>query len=273
MTKCNFMKPIYVSIAVVAALLFTGCRVKQDLSYMQDLNGSKEGVIARSDYRVKLQPDDELAIFVTSEIPEATAGYNLPPSSPVIRPNGNEASGLNMHTYVIDRSGDINFPILGDVHVEGMTVDEVRKMLTERIGQTVKDPIVKVRLVNFKVNVMGEVRAPGSVSVTTERFSLLDALAAAGDLTEYGNRENITVLRELADGQIAYSHLNLRDSKITESPYFYMQQNDVVLVEPNSVKQANSKYNQNNSYKLSLTSTIVSAASVIASLIIALTVK
>lgn len=257
----KFMKPVYLFTYIIVLLSLAGCRTKQDLSYMYDISTSPEGEIPRSSFRITLQPDDELAIAVTSAVPEVTAEYNRS-----ILPE-------NMKTFVINSEGDINLPVLGRLHVAGMTTEQVRKMLTEKIEKEVKDPTVTVRLVNFKVNVIGEVRGPRSINVTTERFSLLDALAAAGDLSEYGNRENVTVLRELPDGQISYCHLNLRDSKITQSPYFYLQQNDVVIVEPNDIKQANSKYNQNNAYKLSLTSTIVSAASIIASLIIALTVK
>lgn len=270
----HFMKSIYTLLILLIILMISGCRTQHDMSYLNDIRQYSEGSIQRSNYKITVQPDDELAITVTSSVPEATASYNLPYSNPIVRSTGRQVSDFGaMQTYVVNQAGDISFPRLGQVHVAGMTIEQIGKKLTEEISRDVKDPIVMVRLVNFKVNVIGEVRGPRSINVTTERFSLLDALAAAGDLSEYGNRENVTVLRELPDGQISYCHLNLRDSKITQSPYFYLQQNDVVIVDPNNIKQANSKYNQNNAYKLSVTSTIVSAASIIASLIIALTLK
>ena len=119
---------------------------------------------------------------------------------------------------------------------------------------------------------MGEVKNPQRIRVNTKRFSILDALAAAGDITEFGRRDNVMVIREV-DGQKSFQRMNLMDNSIFASPYFYLQQNDVVYVQTNDVKVQNSKYNQNNGYKLSVISTIVSAASVIASMIIALTVK
>ena len=119
---------------------------------------------------------------------------------------------------------------------------------------------------------MGEVKNPHRIYVNSERFTLLDALSAAGDLTEYGERGNVLVIRE-ENGQQIYHRLDLADSNIFSSPYFYLQQNDVVYVEPNQIRIDNSKYNQNNAFKLSVISTIVSTASVVASLVIALAVK
>ena len=142
----------------------------------------------------------------------------------------------------------------------------------KRISETVDDPIVRVQLVDFRVNVLGEVKKPGAVLVNKERYSILDALADANDLTEYGERSNVLLIREI-DGKRIYQRLNLNSSDILTSPYFYLQQNDVVYVEPNEIRRENAKYNQNNAYKISVVSTIVSACSVIASLIIALTVK
>ena len=127
-------------------------------------------------------------------------------------------------------------------------------------------------MTNFTVVVAGEVNSPSTIKVTRNRFSILDALSAAGDLTPYGERANVLLVRE-EGGERKFVHLNLNSSDLRSSPYFYMQQNDYVYVEPNKLRQANSRYNQDNSYKLSMTSTIVSAASVSASLVIALTVK
>ena len=177
-----------------------------------------------------------------------------------------------LQTYLVDKQGYINFPVLGKLKVVGKSTDEIKAMLEEQIGKDVENPYVRVQLANFKVNVLGEVNRPGSLSVTTERFSVLDALANAGDLTEYGNRANVLVIRE-EGGVRQYHRMNLNDAAILSSPYFYLQQNDVVYVEPNKIRQDNSKYNQNNAYKLSVISTIVSACSVVASLIIALAIK
>ena len=135
-----------------------------------------------------------------------------------------------------------------------------------------ENPEVTVKFADFKVSVAGEVTKPGRFEISSTRYSLLDALSDAGDLTPYGERNNVLLVRE-ENGERKFVHLDLNSSETLKSPYFYLRQNDYIYVAPNKVRQSNSKYDQNNSYKLSLTSTIVSATSVIASLVIALTVK
>ena len=142
--------------------------------------------------------------------------------------------------------------------------------LTKLISKDVTDPIVRVSLANFRITVAGEVKNPSTINVSRNRISLLDALAEAGDLTEYGDRTNVTVIREI-DGQRKYAHLNLNSSEVLNSPYYYLQQNDYVYVAPNKIREGNSKYSTNNAYKLQVISTVVSACSVVASLVIALT--
>ena len=153
-----------------------------------------------------------------------------------------------------------------------MTVEALQEELTKRISEDVDDPLVTVQLINFRVVVGGEVRQPRSIQITRSRYSILDALADAGDLTEYGERSNVLLVRD-ENGERKFVHLDLNSSETLASPYFFLRQNDYIYVEPNKVRQANSKYNQNNSFKLTVISTVVSAASVIASLVIALTVK
>ena len=166
----------------------------------------------------------------------------------------------------------IQLPVLGEIQAAGLSTKELEAVIKNRVSEHVKDPFVRVEMINFTVNVMGEVRAPQRIVVGKERFSVLDALAAAGDLTEYGKRDNVLVIRT-ENGKSTYHRLNLTDGSIYASPYFYLQQNDVVYVEPNDIKIDNSKYNQFSAFKLSQLSTIVSLASVIASLVIALSVK
>ena len=153
-----------------------------------------------------------------------------------------------------------------------MTTAEVEQAIHDRVAQTVRDPYVNVQLLSFYVNVMGEVKEPQRIKVDKQQFTVLDALASCGDLTEYGKRDGVVVIRN--DGShTTYQQLNLADTQVFNSPYFYLQQNDVVYVAPNRIRIDNSKYNQNNAYKLSVISTVVSAVSVVASLVIALAVK
>ncbi|MCH5319978.1 MAG: polysaccharide biosynthesis/export family protein [Paramuribaculum sp.] len=261
----------------IAAAALTSCRTTTSLSYMQSLGDSKEGTLPSSTYGIKISPEDELRIIVTSSVPEATAEYNLPAYN--VLQSGDETSatyrrtqteGQQQQLYTVDRSGDIFFPKLGKIHVAGMTTSQLQQYICDRV--TVKDPHVSVKLMNFRVDVMGEVQSPKRIDVQSERFSIFDALSAAGDMTPYARRDNVTVIREDGDS-LRYSRLDLRDASVTASPYYYLRPNDVVIVDSNEIRHANAKYNQNNAYKLSVISTIVSGVSVIASLLIALVLK
>lgn len=256
---------------------FCSCRSTHHLSYMQTIGESNEGTLPSTRYGIRISPEDELRIIVTSSVPEATAEYNLPAYN--VQLSGDDQTpayrralnaGQQQQLYTVDREGDIYFPKLGKIHAAGMTTSELKKYIESRVA--VKDPHVSVKLMNFRVDVMGEVLNPKRVEVESERFSIFDALSAAGDMTQYGRRDNVTVIREDGDS-LKYCKLDLRDATITSSPYYYLQPNDVVIVDANNIRQENSKYNQNNAFKLSVVSTIVSAVSVVASLIIALVIK
>ena len=243
------------------------------LAYFQNLKDSVGKLPDNvSNYKIKIQPDDELIITITSTLPEATAMYNLPLGNPSLKGNINATQSPRIQTHIVDRNGMIQLPVLGEIQAAGLSTKELEAVIKNRVSEHVKDPFVRVEMINFTVNVMGEVRAPQRIVVGKERFSVLDALAAAGDLAEYGKRDNVLVIRT-ENGKSTYHRLNLTDGSIYASPYFYLQQNDVVYVEPNDIKIDNSKYNQFSAFKLSQLSTIVSLASVIASLVIALSVK
>ena len=255
------------------ALIMGSCSSsKSSLPYFMDISTIKAGTLPQGDYMSKIKPDDELFISVNSLNPEATAAYNLGMANPSTKEQFPMAQTPSQRTYIVSTDGDIDFPQLGRLHVAGLTTEQLADELVKRISADVQDPQVYVQLVNFVVNVAGEVKNPGQIPVKRNRMTILDALSAAGDLTEYGERSNVLIIRE-ENGERKFAHLDLNSSDLLTSPYYYLQQNDYIYVEPNKIREANSKYNQNNSYKLSLTSTIVSAASVIASLVIALTVK
>ncbi len=271
-------------IALVLTLGLSGCSSKKTvLPYFTDLPDS--GAVATGDFTVKIVPDDELLINVSAADPAAVEDYTIPYQHPRVRDFNTESgetpesamrsrrsSNLQLQTYHVDAAGFINFPVLGKLHVAGMTLNGLSDYLAEKIGETVVDPLVTVELVNFHVNVMGEVVKPGVQLVNRERYSILDAIAAAGDLTPFGERKRVLLVRE-ENGQRTYHYLNLNDSQLLESPYFYLMQNDVVYVEPNKVRSANASTDQERQFRLSMTSVIVSAASVIATLVIALFIR
>jgi len=261
-----------------AICLLCSCSAKQNLTYFSDLQdpvvAQQKGNLGKQDYSINLEPQDELLITVSSEVPEATFMYNLPLSNPATKANiaeGTYAQAMQQ-TYIVNKEGNIQFPTLGTIHVEGMTTSQLREELTRRISKDVEAPYVRVELLNFKVKVLGEVQHPGVVKSDTERLTVLDALAEVGDMTVFGKRDNVLLVRE-ENGVRTYHYMDLNDSRTMQSPYFYLKQNDVLYVSPTEARTGQAEYNQNNSYKISVISTIVSGASVIASLVIALTVK
>ena len=264
------IKILYV---LAGCLLLGSCSSqKTSLPYFADIAEISEGTLPSLDYEPVIKPDDELSITVNSLLPEATAQYQMPFTNPATTSTIKESSQTRVQPYLVNSQGDINFPVLGKLHVAGLTPEQLATKLTEEISKDVKDPIVNVRLLNFEVSVAGEVQTPSRIPLTRQRMSVLDALAAAGDLTEYGNRSNVLIVRE-EEGKRVYAHLDLNKAETLNSPYFYLKQNDYIYVSPNKIREDNSKYNTNNSFKLSVISTIVSGVSVVTSLIIALTVK
>lgn len=244
-----------------------------DLAYFKNLPAAVSGQLPNpSGGDVCLQIDDEITVSITSSAPEATAIYNAPLANSSIRGDATIQGNPRLMSHIVDRDGNIELPVLGRFHVVGKTVEEVAQVIRSRVAETVRDPYVNVQLLSFYVNVMGEVKEPQRVKADKMQFTVLDALAACGDLTEYGRRDAVVVIRN--DGsQATYNRLDLGDVQVFDSPYFYLRQNDVVYVAPNKIRIDNSKYNQNNAYKLSVISTVVSAVSVVASLVIALAVK
>lgn len=258
------------SIAVMIAVAFSSCRTAktQDLVYFTNVDSLQVQNIKNS-YAMKIKPDDELLIRVTSEVPAATDIYNLPVASVSSQEEKLARPNEKIATYTVTEKGTINMPVLGEIAVVGKTVDQLQEYLTAEIGKTVEHPIVSVNLKNVRVVVLGEVANPGTKEVIKQRYSLMDAIGDAGGLTQYGRRDNVLLLRE-EEGKVTTHRINLQDANTLYSPYYYLQQNDIVIVEGNNIKEANAKYNTNNAYKLTVVSTIVSAVSVIASLAIAL---
>ena len=254
-------------------MLFS-CNTNKDntLAYFHNLGDATHGTLpgSQSSYPILVQSDDELVVSVMSAVPEATAAYNLPLENPATRNALRMATQPRTQTYIVDKQGDIMLPILGRIHVSGKTTAQIADEVTAMVAKDVKDPYVKVDIVNFTVDVMGEVKVPQRVTAERQQFTVLDALSACNDLTEYARRDRVFVIRN-ENGERTYHRLDLSSSEVFSSPYFYLRQNDVVYVEPNQIRIDNSKYNQNNAFKLSVISTIVSSVSVIASLIIALT--
>lgn len=269
------MKLNQIIIAVFVAGMMMSCSTTKEnnLAYFKNAAPAATGVMPQGmQSEIRLVPDDEITITVSSMAPEATAMFNAPLANQARRGETGIQSNPRLTSYIVDRNGEIKMPVIGALKVAGKTTQEVEQMVRQQVSQVVKDAFVKVELQGFFVNVMGEVRNPRRVKVEGQRFTVLDAIAACGDLSDYAERNAVMVIRE-ENGQKNYYRLNLSDTSVFSSPCYYLQQNDVVYVEPNAIKIDNSRYNTNNAFKLSVISTVVSAASVIASLVIALTVR
>lgn len=269
------MKIRLLILVVFATAILSSCSSgKESLVYFNDITGVESGVLSQVGKEITIKPDDELLITISSEVPEATAAYNVPLINPALAKQLKMPTQPQPQTYIVSSKGNIDMPVLGKLHVEGLTTDQLADELFNRVSKDVQDPYIRVEMLNFKVNVLGEVAKPGIIEkpVADDTFTILQALASSGDMTEYSDRSNVMVLRK-ENGQIVYHRMNLNDSKSIESPYFFLQQGDVVIVPPSKSRESNAKYDSNNSFKIQIVSTIVSAVSVLASLVIALAVK
>lgn len=257
MQKLNF----WLMIAFV--LFVSSCASQKEITYLQ---GAYNGYTQQSDdsYEIKIRPDDMLGIMVNSKDSELAQMFNLPMVSYQV---GERVVGQNrMLGYLVDNQGDINFPQLGKIKVGGMTRTELTDYITKQLIDMgyVNDPVVTVQYLNFKVSVMGEVNNPGTIDIESDRLTLFDALSAAGDLTIYGLRDRVKIIREV-DGVKTVSVVDLRSAEILDSPFYYLQQNDVVYVEPNRAKAGQSEINSNRTISTyaSIVSVILSALSLI----------
>lgn len=247
-------------------VLCTSCASSKKVVYLQDVVPLKQQVIEQK-YEVYIHNDDLLAIMVNSKNPELALPFNMPM---VTYQLGSERGGQQrVLGYLVDTNGDIDFPILGKLHVAGLTRLQLTDLIKQRLIEEdlIKDPIVTVQFLNYKVTVMGEVNRPGSFNISGDRITLLEALSMAGDLTIYGRRDRVAVIRE-KDGKRTILFHDLRSADIFNSPCYYLQQNDIVYVEPNKSKAGQSEINQNKSVGvwLSAASILVSIASLIVTL-------
>lgn len=248
-------------LSAVVALLVVSCASQQDISYLQ---GAQDGAaqMIQSPYKVTIKPDDQIAIMVNSRDSELAQMFNLPMTS---YQTGTKTTGQNMVlAYLVDPEGNIDFPQLGVIKVAGFTRSDLAKYIKEELISRglVNDPVVTIQFQNYQVSVIGEVARPGSFSITSDRITIFDALSLAGDMTIYGQRDNVKVIRE-DDGQRVISIVDLRSADILDSPYYYLQQNDVVYVEPNKARAGQSEINSNRTLGTyaSILSVLISIAS------------
>ena len=269
------MKKIIYSFLVL--LLITGCKTNQQVVYLQDAGK----LITYKDSTVAPIPDatlkigDLLTITVNSNTPEASVPFNLPliptqggMNSYSMTNASTSGGGGSLQNYLIDTKGDMMFPIIGKIHAAGMTKSELSDYIEGQIyPRYIKDiPIITIRYANFKISVLGEVNKPGLCEINNEKVSILEAVAMAGDLTIYGRRDNLLLIRE-TNGKRESVRIDLRDKRLIDSPYFFLQQNDILYVQPNNPKSRSSAFGTAEAISLSVVGTLISLTSLIVTLL------
>ena len=216
-------------------------------------------------YDAKIMPKDLLTVTVNTTDPEAAAPFNMTvQTAQNLATSRTSYSQPVLQQYLVDNEGCIDFPVLGTLKVGGLTKNEAEDMIREKLKPYLKEvPIVTVRMSNYKISVLGEVARPGTFTVSNEKVNVLEALAMAGDLTIWGMRDNVKLVREDAAGKREIIELDLTNAEIITSPYYYLQQNDILYISPNKTKAKNSDVGQSTSLWFSATSILVSLASLL----------
>ena len=233
--------------AIVTAFVSCNPETYKKINYLQDVN-EDTSMSMTVNKGIIIQPQDQLSIIVTSRDPKMAVPFNLSVSTFYTGSELSSSGGASQRItgYIVDNSGDINFPSLGEVHVSGLNRWELQDLIRDKLSDSglLKDAVVTVEFLNFKVSVLGEVTSPGTYTVTGDKITIFQALALARDLTIYGQRENVRVIRE-QNGQRQIYVLDLTDSEIFNSAAYYLQQNDVVYVTPSTVRAGQGEINEN----------------------------
>ncbi len=235
----------YLWLALFLAIIMSGCGSSKKVAYLQQSENITEEEYATQltpMYEARIMPKDILTITVSTSDPEASRPFNI---TVPISETGNVqriTTQTQLSTYLVDNQGQINFPVLGMISLKGKTIREAEASIVELLKPFIKEePLVVVKFGNYKISVLGEVSRPGSFTVTQEKINVLEALAMAGDMTIYGVRDNVKIIREDANGNKRILQLDLNNPYLVFSPDYYLQQNDVIYVEPNKVKAQNAR--------------------------------
>ena len=261
---------LLLTLSVIGLILLSSCGTPKDVVYFQDLKPGSSIDISATPLTLTIKPQDKLMIVVNSRDPQLTDMFNLPyvtrQLGQSLRSDYSVGSNSGISGYTVDENGEIDFPVLGKIYVAGKTRQEIADYIKSELvrDNLVKDPVVTVEFMNLCIAVLGEVNAPGRFAIDRDRVTILDALSMAGDLTIYGNRTNVLVLRQEGGTQRVYAIDLTSGRQVYSSPAYFLQQNDVVYVEPNEMKARQSTVNGNNvrstSFWISLASLLTSVA-------------
>lgn len=252
--------------ALVACIILCSCGAREKVVYIQGAENMGE-IVNPYSYSARIKKDDQLNIIVNCKVPELAQTFNMTLNNRAF--SGSSTTSLatssgSPQIFWVDANGDINYPTIGKLHVEGMTRSELAAHLEKYLKDNgyIQDPIVNVTFYNYKISVLGEVAKPGQFNLTNDRVTILDAIAMAGDLTIYGERDKVKVLREDA-GAVKTYVLDLRDPNLLANECYYLHQNDVVYVEPNKTKASNREVSTLYTFGISLTSLALTIATFI----------
>lgn len=246
------------SLLVVFAILFIGCASSKKVNYFQDEKGQSEGFELSDtivNYEPTIQYGDMLSINVSAMEPELAVPFNI------VETRENQL--IRQIPYIVNVSGEINFPVLGEIKVAQLTTQQVTDLIYQLLLKYLNEPTVTVQLVNFKVSVLGEVTSPGSYNISNERINILEALALAGDLTIYGKRKTVTLIREY-NGMRKFVPIDLTNKELFNSPYYFLAQNDIIYVESNKTRVNSSKVGPNTAIIVSSLSILISLVAILA---------
>ena len=250
---------------VFFTLFLVSCGSYKNVPYFQN---SDEVDFLKSQflYDARIMPKDVLTITVNTTNPDAASPFNLTVPTTFNNQTRSTYSQALLQNYLVDNDGCIDYPILGKLQVGGLTKSACEQLIHDKIVPYLNErenPVVTVRMSNYKISVLGEVARPGMFNVSNEKINILEALAQAGDLTIYGVRDRVKLIREDANGKKEMHTLNLNDANLISSPYYYLQQNDIVVVEPNKVKSQNSSVGSMTTLMFSATSILISLTSLL----------
>lgn len=265
MKKKSFLHFCIFAFSIIASLMLTGCGSTKNVAYFQN-SDSINFDNSRFLYDARIMPKDQITISINTTTPEVSLPFNLLLQNSYTQGRTISTTGGTLMPYLVDNQGYIKMPIIGKLKVGGLTKSEAEALVTEKVRPYMaesENPVVTVTMSSYSVSVMGEVARPGSFQVSREKITILEALAQAGDLTIYGVRDRVKLIREDATGKKSMVTLNLNDANIVNSPYYYLQQNDVVYVEPNKVKAQNSTVGQTTTLWFSATSILISLTSLL----------
>ena len=253
-----------IALLLLIASALGSCVSRKKIVYMQNISTVLPS--EKISYEPSIKPDDLLVINVFSPTPEAVMRFNLLTTQ--TSQSSNVTSGATamqdpvFYSYLVDINGNIHFPIIGDIKLGGLTKTQALEKLNTELKEYITDPIATIRITNFKVSVLGEVNSPGEITVVTERITLPEVLSKAGDLTIYGKRDNVLIIRE-TNGQKTFNYVDLTKADFINSPFYYLTQNDIVIVEPNKTKVNSAVIGPNTSVVISAISILITVVALL----------